>query len=145
MSVQDLQMYNNLYDISERKQLIADMLTVLRETKHYQKKDVAEFLNIKPQTYGAYESGRNEPPAEILIRLSLLYDVPVDIIIQRDNMSKSQDSLKKQLDYYDEQLDQIKADLLKTDSKSAQMLIEQFKEFTDTIREKLPPFPSDEQ
>ena len=146
MSLQDLQVYNNLYEITERKQLIADMLTALRETNHYQKKDVAQFIGIKPQTYGAYESGRNEPPAEILVRLSLLYDFPVDLLVQRDNMSKTKDSIKKQMDYYNEQLDMIKTELLKSDnSENAQLVIDQLKQLTEAVKDKIPQLPTDEQ
>ena len=94
MNTELLKQYNNLYDVTERKALIADMLTAFREMNRLQKKDVAEYLGIKPQTYNAYESGRNEPPAEILVRLSLLYDVPIDVLVQKDNMSKTQKSAK---------------------------------------------------
>ena len=90
MNIELLKKYDNLYDQSERKILTAVMLCAYREANNLQKKEVAELIGIKPQTYGAYESGRNETPTEVLVRLSILYDVPVDVLIQRDNMSKTE-------------------------------------------------------
>ena len=87
--------YNNLYEIDERKQLIAGQLIVLRTIKGYSQKDVAEKIGVKPGTYNAYEKARSEPPAEILVRLSFLYDVSVDEIVQRDSKLKDPEELEK--------------------------------------------------
>ena len=127
MNKELLNQYNNLYNQTERKELIAFMLTQFRELNGLQKKEVAELIGIKPQTYGAYESGRNEAPAEVLVRLSFLYDVPVDILIQRNSMSKTKASAQNQLAYYDEQIQELKEQLLKG-SPEAQAVFSQFVE-----------------
>lgn len=146
MNIEKLKLYNNLYEITERKLLIADMLTAFREMNHLQKKDVAEYLCIKPQTYNAYESGRNEPPAEILVRLSLLYDVPVDILIQKDNMSRTQQTAKEQLDFYDNQIDQLKEELIKNgDNENIQMFLDGIKQLTEAMQKSLGSLPSDKE
>lgn len=142
MNVELLKRYNNLYDQAERKQLIALMISEFRKANGLQKKEVAELIGIKPQTYGAYESGRNETPAEVLVRLSMLYDVPVDVLIQRDNMSKTEKSAQEQLEYYDEQINQLREELLKGDPKTKEVFsqfIDSIQEMTDVLKEKIKP------
>lgn len=43
--------------------------------------EVAKFLNIGQTTYSHYETGRNEPNIEILIKLSNLYKISIDEIV----------------------------------------------------------------
>lgn len=78
--------YEGQFDVATRKQMVAEMLRELRKTKGLQQKEVAQILGISPQTYNGYEKGRNEPPIEILVRLSYLYGFSVDIIVQRDRL-----------------------------------------------------------
>lgn len=78
--------YEKQFDIAARKQMVAEMLGELRKAKGWQQKEVAEILGVSPQTYNGYEKGRNEPPVEILVRLSFLYNVPVDSIVQKDRL-----------------------------------------------------------
>lgn len=141
MSQETLKNYNNLFDPTERKQLIAESLKVLRTSNGLQMKEVADLIGITSQAYGAYERGRNEPPAEVLVRLSMLYDVTIDVLVQRDNMNKDKLTVKKQLDMYDEQIKKLKADLLKGDPETQKAfgeMLDQIQKLTDTIREKVP-------
>ena len=131
MNIELLKQYNNLYDQTERKLLTAAMLKAFRESNGLQKKEVAELIGIKPQTYGAYESGRNETPAEVLVRLSMLYNIPVDILVQRDNMSKTEKSMQEQLEYYDEKIKELKEAMLRGDAEAT----EQFAKFLEAIQE----------
>ena len=78
--------YENQFDNHQRKMFIAEMLREFRKTMGYQQKEVAEVIGISPQTYNGYEKGRNEPPAEILVRLSYFYGVSVDMLVQRDTL-----------------------------------------------------------
>lgn len=140
MNIELLKKYDNLYDQSERKILTAVMLCAYREANKLQKKEVAELIGIKPQTYGAYESGRNETPTEVLVRLSILYDVPVDVLIQRDNMSKTEKSAQEQLNYYDEQINELREELLKGDPKTKEafsQFIDSVQAMTDVLREAI--------
>lgn len=76
--------YEGQFDVVTRKQMVAEMLRQLRKTKGLQQKEVAQILGISPQTYNGYEKGRNEPPIETLVRLSYLYGISVDLLVQRD-------------------------------------------------------------
>ena len=84
--------YEGQFDTQTRKQMVAQMLCECRKTMGYQQKEVAEILGISPQTYNGYEKGRNEPPIEILVRLSFLYDLPVDILVQRNRFHSDDQS-----------------------------------------------------
>ncbi len=113
-----LKLYNNLYTNKERKILIKESLEMLRNTAGLQQKEVAELIGIKYQTYCNYESGRSEPPAEILVRLSKLYEVPIDVIVQADNMNKNTDIYKAQIELYKEQIAELKEKLKTADTQT---------------------------
>ena len=55
----------------------------LRKGLKLSQKELAEFLNTKHQTYGAYEKGINEPNIKTLIKLADYYNVSVDYLIGR--------------------------------------------------------------
>lgn len=114
--------YENLYTFEERKQLIADSLRIIRQSKRMTQKQVAEHIGINPQTYATYERGRNEPPAEIIIRLSYLYDIPTDIILQKDNVTKEKSAIMKQLDNFDAVIDEMKGKILSGDPETREQL-----------------------
>jgi len=140
MNIEKLQNYNNLYNNTERKELIAESISTFRKSNNLSMKDVSELIGITPQAYGAYERGRNEPPAEVLVRLSMLYDVSIDVLVQKDNLNKDKLTVKKQLDIYDEQIKQLKAELLKGDpeaQKALTTMLDTIQSLTDTMREKI--------
>jgi transcriptional regulator with XRE-family HTH domain len=56
----------------------------LRELKKLSQERLAEDLNITRARLGAYEEGRNEPPIEILIRLSEYFHVAIDALVKAD-------------------------------------------------------------
>lgn len=137
MNKEALKQYNNLYEANERKDLIASMLAEFRKANNLQQKEIAELIGIKAQTYCAYESGRNEPPAEILVRLSWIYEIPVDVLIQRDNISKAEQSPQDILDRYDSQIKELRQELLKGDPEATKMftsLLDGIQTLSDTIR-----------
>lgn len=121
--------YNNLFTQAERKDLIAQTLKILRNGKRLTQQEVAEKLDIQTQTYATYERGRNEPPAEILVRLSYLYDVPVDIIVQRDNMFKDKESIKNEIAMFDDVLEEMRSKVLSGDPQ----MREQLAQLTDAL------------
>lgn len=121
--------YNNLFTQAERKDLIAQTLKILRNGKRLTQQEVAEKLDIQTQTYATYERGRNEPPAEILVRLSYLYDVPVDIIIQRDNVFKDKESIKNEIAAFDGVLEEMRSKVLSGDPQ----MREQLSQLTDAL------------
>ena len=121
--------YDNIYTIAERKELISEMLKFHRLTNKYTQSYVAEQLGINAQTYATYERGRNEPPAEILVRLSYLYDRPIDVLVQKDAVSKNAYERKKQFNQYRELIDDVQKKVLSGDKATR----EQLKALTDTL------------
>ena len=88
--------YNNLFTVEERKKIIAQSMGELRKSSGLSQKEAAAKIGISQATYSAYERGRNEPPAEILVRLSHLYKCPVDILVQRDRHYRDAKDILKQ-------------------------------------------------
>lgn len=89
--------YNGEFTIAERKTMTAQTIQELRKIKKMSQKEVAAALNIPATTYNTYESGRTEPPIEILVRLSHLFKIPVDFIVQRDRTFGTVEELSRQL------------------------------------------------
>lgn len=99
--------YNGEFTVEERKAMTAQMLQELRKTKKMSQKEVAAYLNIPATTYNTYESGRSEPPLEILVRLSYLYQMSIDFIVQRDRTFRTTDDLSRQIADYKEQIAEV--------------------------------------
>lgn len=57
----------------------------LREDHDMKQREVAEFLNCSQQVYSNYELGQRDIPTEILIKLSQLYNVSTDYILEITN------------------------------------------------------------
>ena len=53
----------------------------LREDKDLSQKEVANYLNIRQNTYSPYETGRRQLPLEHLIALARLYNTSTDYIL----------------------------------------------------------------
>lgn len=114
--------YDNIYSFEERKQLIADSLRGIRKAKKLTQKQVAEHIGVNTQTYATYERGRNEPPAEVIVRLSYLYEIPTDIILQKDNITKEKDAILKQLDNFNVVIDEMKSNILSGDPQTREQI-----------------------
>lgn len=99
--------YKGEFTIEERKAMAAQALRELRTVKKLSQKEVAAHLGIPATTYNTYESGRTEPPIEILVRLSHLYQMPIDVIVQRDRTYRSADDVGRKMAEYKEQLAQF--------------------------------------
>lgn len=104
-----LKKYNYLYNKQERKELIARNIIELRKNARLQQKEVAELLKVQYQTYRNYENGASEPPAEMLVRLSKLYEKPVDIIIGADDYSKDKDKARKIFEEQEREISELRA------------------------------------
>ncbi len=53
----------------------------LREDRDLTQKEVANYLNIKQNTYSQYENGQRQLPLEHLIALAKLYNTTTDYIL----------------------------------------------------------------
>ena len=96
--------YKGEFTVEQRKIMTAEALQELRKARKLSQKEVAAHLNIPATTYNTYESGRTEPPIEILVRLSHLYGMPIDIIVQRDRTYTTAEDVGKQVAEFKEQL-----------------------------------------
>lgn len=96
--------YKGEFTIAERKAMTAQALQELRKAQKLSQKEVAAYLNIPATTYNTYESGRTEPPIEILVRLSHMYGMSIDLIVQRDRTYRTADDVGKQIAEYKKQL-----------------------------------------
>ena len=55
----------------------------LRNDHRYTQKEVAEYLNVKQNTYSQYEVGVLNYPVDVLCKLADLYRVSVDYLLGR--------------------------------------------------------------
>ncbi len=61
----------------------------LREDNDVKQKEIAEYLNIKQNTYSQYENGKREIPLDTLWKLADYYNTSVDYLIGRtDNPNR---------------------------------------------------------
>ena len=63
---------------------ISSNLKVLRELKKLSQEQMAEQLNITRARLGAYEEGRNEPPIDIILRISDYFKISIDALLKGD-------------------------------------------------------------
>lgn len=107
LNLNEFEQYGNMFDISERKKLIGEMLLLLRQKFELKQSEVAKYLGIKSGTYSTYENGTREAPAEIIVRLSFLYGVPTDIILQQGRLCRDNFEAQKQIDVMNEQITEL--------------------------------------
>lgn len=53
----------------------------LREDRDIPQREIARMLNMSQTGYSKYETGENDVPTAVLIKLSLIYDVSIDYIL----------------------------------------------------------------
>ena len=70
---------NSVYDYCKN---FAKNLKCERESKNLTQKEIADQLNIKTQSYQAYEAGVSLPTAENLIKLALVLDISIDELFE---------------------------------------------------------------
>ncbi len=61
--------------------MLNDNLKKIRKEKNLTQDDVAKFLNVKRQTYGAYERGVSTPDAITLNKLANFFSVTTDHLL----------------------------------------------------------------
>ena len=60
-------------------------LKELREENNLTQTQVAEFLNVKQNTYSQYENGKRQLSIDMLIKLAKFYKVSTDYILELEN------------------------------------------------------------
>ncbi|MBP3447128.1 MAG: helix-turn-helix transcriptional regulator [Clostridia bacterium] len=123
--IADYSIYNNLYTIEERRDLIAQMIKELRIKNNLTQTEICKIIDVNKQTYNNYEKGRSTPPAEIIVRLSYLYEIPTDVLLQRDNLLKSATAQMRVIEQYEQQLAELK-EQIKNKSPEEQATLKTF-------------------
>ena len=60
-------------------------LKELREEYGLSQKDIANYLNIKQNTYSQYETGKRQLPVDMLIKLARFYKTTTDYILELED------------------------------------------------------------
>jgi len=64
--------------------IFSDNLRYLRESKKETQQEIAESLDIKRGRYEPYESGKVEPPYEILKKIAQRFSISIDLLLSID-------------------------------------------------------------
>ena len=100
--------YDLEISVEGRKKMIAHSIRAQRAKKGYKQREVADILKVSQQVYSGYENGRNEPPAEILVRLSFLYGVSLDDLMEKMNFFPSEQKALKAIHEFRKEMADIK-------------------------------------
>ena len=127
--------YNGEFTIEQRKIMTAQALQELRKAKKLSQKEVAAHLNIPATTYNTYESGRSEPPLEILVRLSHLFKMPIDFIVQRDRTYGTAEDIGKKMAELKDQLAAMDQEITEqgVDAPGVQLLMSSLNKLADAM------------
>jgi len=64
--------------------LFSDNIRYLRESRGESQQQTAEMLEMKRGRYEPYESGKVEPPYEILLKISRYFNISIDLLLSVD-------------------------------------------------------------
>jgi transcriptional regulator with XRE-family HTH domain len=80
--------------------IVNENIKYLRKQKGLTQEQLAEKIGIKRSLLGAYEEGRAEPGLNYLIKMSKIFDIPVDNLIGDDmsNPEKKKELLQKDIE-----------------------------------------------
>ncbi len=67
----------------------------LREDADITQKQLADYLNIKQNTYSQYENGQRQMPIDALVKLALYFKTSTDYILELTNETKPYPRNKK--------------------------------------------------
>ena len=128
--------YECQFTIEERKKITAHTLQELRKTTGYSQKEVASYIQVKPATFNTYETGRTEPPIEVLVRLSYLYQTPIDYLVQKDRQYRTTTDLQAILDDYKKELKKTETSNDPSQAAIKEMLERMIDQLTDLIQKE---------
>lgn len=69
----------------------------LREDHDWTQKQLVQMLHMSQTGYSKYETGENDVPTSILIKLSQLYQTSIDYLLDQTNETKRYPEKEKQL------------------------------------------------
>ena len=74
--------------------MVHNRLSVFRAERGMSRKDVAEEIGVNPQTIGYLERGDYAPSVELALKLSALFEVPVEQLFSLKPFAPLAQSLK---------------------------------------------------
>jgi transcriptional regulator with XRE-family HTH domain len=74
---------------------IASNIRFLRQWKGLSQEELADELQVTRSRIGGYEEARNEPPIDLLIRLSEFFHIAIDALVRGDLKKTNLDGLMK--------------------------------------------------
>jgi len=66
-----------------------DRLIALRKIKKLLQKEMAQILQMEKSTYAKYETGANQPPLDIVVKLSKFFEVSTDYLLGTSDIMNS--------------------------------------------------------
>ena len=78
--------------------IFSERLKTLRKEKKLTQKELAEQIGISQKSYSHWETGKNEPSLENLIKLADLLEVSIDWLFGREQMKVKKRSPAQLLD-----------------------------------------------
>lgn len=115
--------YQCQFSVEERKQLVAQMIQETRKAKKLTQKEVADAIGVKLPTYSTYETGRSEPPVEILVRLSFLFGVSLDLLTQKERLYKDTKDLAEQLNTFKTEIAKAEEELARRGENNPELML----------------------
>lgn len=74
-----------------------DRLKELRKEKKLTQKEIAEQIGIKRNSYSDWETGKNEPNLENIVKLSKILGTTIDFLLGKSSLSNSNSELDSQI------------------------------------------------
>lgn len=115
--------YQCQFSVEERKQMVAQIIQETRKAKKLTQKEVADAIGVKLPTYSTYETGRSEPPIEILVRLSFLFGVSLDILTQKERLYKNSKELAEQLNTFKTEIAKAEEELARRGDSNPELML----------------------
>ena len=60
----------------------------LREDKDWTQTQLAKYLGMSQTGYSKYETGENDSPTSVLIKLAILYNTSIDYLLGQTNIKE---------------------------------------------------------
>ena len=77
--------------------MFKDRLRSARKAKNYTLQQMADFLDMGLRSYQHYESGKNYPPIENLVKIATILGVSLDYLCDLDGYKKQVEELVDEL------------------------------------------------
>ena len=123
--------YKGQFSTEERKHMIAQTMGQLRKGMGMSQKEAAAQIGVSQAAYSAYERGVNEPPMEMMVRLSYLFGCPIDLLAQRDRLARTAEDAREELVDVKRQIAELKAQA--GDNQTAMELVKELARLADQM------------